>query len=182
MTVKIEVNISNKWLYFIVVVGALLVLGGGVWAYNSDMKKGDPPVFGHSAGEINVDTDGDGKADKNLQEALNSIINEGSEFKYNTSGSMILGLIPGKKYLVNVYGVTRNAGQGSEKLWAIGVSNCKKSPGVLIETRSSIGINWPDGQAPQSASFVVKAPADGCIRGYCDGRLGKVLYISALSI
>ena len=55
MAIKIEINITNKWLYSLMVIGIFLVLGVGVLAYNSDMRVGNPPVMGHSAGEINVE-------------------------------------------------------------------------------------------------------------------------------
>jgi hypothetical protein len=55
MVVKFEITMTNKWLYSLIAVGIFLALGVGVWAYNSDMMVGNPPVMGHSAGEINVE-------------------------------------------------------------------------------------------------------------------------------
>jgi len=49
MAIKLEINMTNKWLYSLIAVGVLLALGVGVYAYNSG---GSPSVFGHSADEI----------------------------------------------------------------------------------------------------------------------------------
>jgi len=58
MAIKFEINMTNKWLYSLVAVGVLLALGVGVYAYQSNMRVGNPPVMGHSAGEIHVDVGG----------------------------------------------------------------------------------------------------------------------------
>ena len=55
MAIKFEITITNKLLYSLIAVGVLLALGVGVWAYQSNMRAGNPPVMGHSAGEINVE-------------------------------------------------------------------------------------------------------------------------------
>jgi len=55
MAIKLEINMTNKWLYSLIAVGILLALGVGVYAYQSNMRAGNPPVMGHSAGEINVE-------------------------------------------------------------------------------------------------------------------------------
>lgn len=39
----------------LIAVGIVLALGVGVYAYQSNMREGNPPVMGHSAGEINVE-------------------------------------------------------------------------------------------------------------------------------
>ncbi len=49
--VKVEINLTNKWLYSLIVVGIVFVLGIGVYAYNSGLS---PSVMGHSAEEIMV--------------------------------------------------------------------------------------------------------------------------------
>jgi hypothetical protein len=71
MAIKFEINMTNKWLYSLIAVGIVLALGVGVWAYNSDMRAGSPPVMGHSAGEINVE-DSSGNI-VSLQDALDGI-------------------------------------------------------------------------------------------------------------
>lgn len=73
MAIKIEINMTNKWLYSLMVIGIFLALGVGVWAYNSDMRVGNPPVMGHSAGEINVENST--VEIVSLQDALDSISN-----------------------------------------------------------------------------------------------------------
>jgi len=55
MAIKLEINMTNKWLYSLIAVGVVLALGVGVYAYQSNMRAGNPPVMGHSAGEINVE-------------------------------------------------------------------------------------------------------------------------------
>jgi len=54
MAIKFEITMTNKWIYSLIAVGVLLLLGIGVWAYQYNMHAGNPPVMGHSAGEISV--------------------------------------------------------------------------------------------------------------------------------
>jgi len=70
MAIKLEINITNKWLYSLIAFGILLALGVGVYAYQSNMRAGNPPVMGHSAGEINVENS-TGQV-VSLQDALDS--------------------------------------------------------------------------------------------------------------
>lgn len=75
----------------------------------------------------------------------------------HTGTSSITGLISGKKYLVNIYGVTTNRGNGIATL--VGVV-CRNGSAVgfgaiLAQTGSSININWHDGQAPCSQGLIV---------------------------
>jgi len=46
--IEIKIKLSNRWLYFLVVIGILLIVGIGVWAYGTS----DPSTFGHTASEI----------------------------------------------------------------------------------------------------------------------------------
>ncbi len=62
--VKLEVNLTNRWLYTVLLAIVLLVVGGIVYAYNSGAA---PSVMGHSGEEIEVTVDG---ATKTLNEAL----------------------------------------------------------------------------------------------------------------
>jgi|TARA_B100001971_G_scaffold207140_1_gene226902 hypothetical protein len=55
MVVKFEITMTNKWLYSLIAVGVFLALGVGVWAYENNMRAGNPSVMGHSSGEINVE-------------------------------------------------------------------------------------------------------------------------------
>jgi hypothetical protein len=47
---KITINLSNKVAYTLIAIFVLAVIGGVVFAYNSNPA--DPAVFGHSADEI----------------------------------------------------------------------------------------------------------------------------------
>ncbi len=49
MAIKFEINLTNKWLYSLIIIGVLLILGVGVWAYNSGTS---PDVMGHSFEEL----------------------------------------------------------------------------------------------------------------------------------
>ena len=70
-TIKLEITLTNKWLYSFIGVIIIVVLGFGVWAYNSDMRAGNPPATGHSAGEINVENSAGEIV--SLQEALDNL-------------------------------------------------------------------------------------------------------------
>ena len=67
MANKSKKIMTNRWLYSLIAFGVLLALGIGVYAYQANMQEGDPPVMGHSAGEINVDISG---TTKTLQKAI----------------------------------------------------------------------------------------------------------------
>jgi len=162
MAVKIEVNLTNKWLYSLIFLGTLLVLGVVVYAYGSG---GPPSTFGHSGEEMDVTIDG---VTKTLNQALDEIKASVSNLDYQTVNSNSLSLIPGKKYLVHVYGTTRNAGQEWQTLGAVTITECAVSPYLLLSATPTASINWPDGSAPQSASMIITAPTSGCINGYVD--------------
>jgi len=68
MTIKLEINLTNKWLYSLIIIGVLFILSAGVWAYNS---KQSPSVMGHSGEEIEVTIDGQTKS-------LNDFFNGGT--------------------------------------------------------------------------------------------------------
>ena len=67
MAIKLEINMTNKWLYSLIAVGIVLALGVGVYAYQSNMRAGNPSIMGHSAGEIHVEVRGQIKT---LQEVI----------------------------------------------------------------------------------------------------------------
>jgi hypothetical protein len=81
---KIEINLTNKWLYSLIVVVSVLLLGVGVWAYQNGMMNGQPSVVGHSAGEIEVELNGE---NVNLQTAINNLASGSSGG--DTSGKII---------------------------------------------------------------------------------------------
>jgi hypothetical protein len=47
-TINIKINFSNRWLYFLITLGILAIVGVGVWAYGTS----SPSTFGHSIGEL----------------------------------------------------------------------------------------------------------------------------------
>jgi len=79
--------------------------------------------------------------------------------------SSISGLTPGKRYLVAVYGITADKTTGGAYLEPVRIRDSQGN--VLVETQG-LWINWHDGNAPQSAVFVIVAPPDGVIYGYTD--------------
>ncbi len=64
----ISIHLTNRWLYILIAIGILAVIGVGVYAYGTS----SPSTFGHSAGELNVDINGDGIIDKTLQQAIDN--------------------------------------------------------------------------------------------------------------
>lgn len=53
-SVKIQVNFTNKWLYFLIGILFIVIFSLGVWAYNAAGTGGNSAVFGHSADEIEL--------------------------------------------------------------------------------------------------------------------------------
>lgn len=68
MTIKLEINLTNKWLYSLIIISVLFIVSAGVWAYNSGKS---PNVMGHSGEEIEVTIDGQTKS-------LNDVFNGGT--------------------------------------------------------------------------------------------------------
>ncbi len=92
----------------------------------------------------------------------------------HTGTSTITGLISGKKYLVNIYGVTTNRGNGIATL--VGVV-CRNGAvvgigSILAQTGSSININWHDGQAPCSQGLIVTTTSTS-INGTTDNQAAR---------
>jgi hypothetical protein len=172
---RIEINLSNKAFYTLLALTGILLLAISVLAYNSNMQSGEPDIMGHSAGEINIEINGQVMS---LQDAIDtgkfSSAGEYHEAKGPTnSGLRIQGLISGKKYLVHVYGNIRS--DGSE-IQPVGVKECD---GEILSQTPPARVNWPDGGAPQSASFLITAPSSGCIEGFTDL---KEVYMNAVSL
>lgn len=70
----------------------------------------------------------------------------------------LAGLTIGKKYLIHVTGITRNNGTGNGilgqvRIYQTGVGSATLGP-FLASSPYTGTINWPDGNAPQSASLV----------------------------
>jgi hypothetical protein len=79
----------------------------------------------------------------------------------------ISGLKPGKPYLLNVLGRTLYRTDGAATLRGIRVTSCV-SPYAVILSNTSKSLDWADGSVPQSSTFAVTAPADGCLRATDD--------------
>lgn len=84
-----------------------------------------------------------------------------------TGTQSISSLTIGKKYLVTVYGISKNRGSGDYTLGAVMVRNTVACGGTLYASTPTATINWPDGHFPQSASFII-TPTSGTIYGYVD--------------
>ena len=69
---------TNKWLYSLIAVCIVLALGVGVYAYQSNMRAGNPPVMGPSAGEIHVENSSGEIV--SLQDALDDLGDQGTEY------------------------------------------------------------------------------------------------------
>jgi len=54
----IRIHLTNRWLYTLIAIGILAVIGITVYAYGTS----NPSVFGHSAGEIDLSGGVNGKA------------------------------------------------------------------------------------------------------------------------
>ena len=167
MKIKIKLTITG-WAYFLLAV--VILLNMGITVYGQSVTY---PIYGHSGDEISVTVDGE---EKMLNDALDDLSTELET--YTVNGNQINGLTPGRKYIVDVYGITVNRGEDNEMLNPIGVREC--GGGAILDQAPQQLINWHDGNAPQSASFVVDAPASGCIEGYVDS--GDPLYMNAVSI
>jgi hypothetical protein len=85
-----------------------------------------------------------------------------------TGTSTITGLTTGKKYLVSVYGIARDASTGTATLGSVRVGDgASLGAGTQLASTGSQSINWPDGNCPQSATMVITA-ASANINGTVD--------------
>lgn len=76
--------------------------------------------------------------------------------------STITGMTADKKYLVNIYSVIPNKGNLTFTLDAIVIrTGVSLGSGTILATTNSVSINWPDGNAPTSCSFIVDLTASG---------------------
>jgi hypothetical protein len=53
--IELKINLSNKAIYTLIVVGILVIVGVGVWAYGTS----SPSDFGHSLGEFEACDEGE---------------------------------------------------------------------------------------------------------------------------
>ncbi len=70
----------------------------------------------------------------------------------------VTGLTVGKKYLISVYGVAKHRGLGWATLGSVRISQTTVS-GAVIAATPSLSIEWPHGQHPVMATFIVTAPS-----------------------
>jgi len=80
--IKLQINITNQWLYSLIVFGFLLISGISIFAYQSDMYAGSPNIMGHSAGEIAVKNSAGQVV--SLQSILDSLATSSSSRKQTT--------------------------------------------------------------------------------------------------
>ncbi len=70
----------------------------------------------------------------------------------------VTGLTIGKKYLISVYGAAKHRGLGFAVLGAVRIAQ-NTANGPFIASTPSVFIEWPHGQHPQMATFIVTAPS-----------------------
>ena len=68
----INLHFTNRWLYTLIAIGILAIIGVGVYAYNSGLS---PSVMGHSAGELDLSGGVNGNAVFNGPVTANAGIN-----------------------------------------------------------------------------------------------------------
>jgi hypothetical protein len=77
MTIKFEINMTNKWLYSLIVIGVLLAFGVGVWAYEYLQSIPNP---GHKGDSVLISINGQ---EKTIQQAIDDGDFGGNyEYKY----------------------------------------------------------------------------------------------------
>ena len=81
-------------------------------------------------------------------------------------GGYIAGLIPGRRYVVSVNGITSH--RSNDGNWLEPVRVTDSSGTTIAQTHSPVFINWHDGSAPHSGTMAINAPADGVIYGFTD--------------
>jgi len=119
MAIKLEINMTNKWLYSLIAVGVLLALGVGVYAYQSDMRAGNPSVMGHSAGEIYVEFNG---AVVSLQTALDNLSLQTALDKINLNCLTVRAYENGNYFIIDGSGIVSdivNFTSQSERLMGV---------------------------------------------------------------
>lgn len=103
-----------------------------------------------------------------------------------TGVSSITGLTVGKKYLVSVYGICANKGNDTATLGAVRVgTTATPGGGSTLATTGSQSINWPDGQAPQSATLLITATAadiNGAVDWLSSGSYIAAKYMCAVQL
>jgi len=144
---EIKVNIQKKHVYLL---SLLIILTGGILFVQGQSASN----FGHSADDVQIAALG-----KSLEQAVVDGDFVGSSFAKTVNSNKVTGLTPGKKYLVNVHGITPTSGS---TFFPVRVEDCN---GNMVAETASYSVNWPDGNAPQSAAIVITAQTSGCVQG-----------------
>jgi hypothetical protein len=82
MAKKIQINMSNKVFYTFIALGIFILLGIGVFAYNSQLNS--PSVFGHTIDEIEI-IDSEGGAPVSLEQYIENRISGVGEIACDSS-------------------------------------------------------------------------------------------------
>jgi len=91
---KLQINLTNRWLYTLIVFFSLVVIGVGVYAYGTS----NPATFGHSAGELEGVCLSDGTNCPSLNGGGGSLWSQtGSNIYYNTGNVGIGTTTPSEK-------------------------------------------------------------------------------------
>lgn len=94
--------------------------------------------------------------------------------------SSITGLISGKTYLVHVFGYIQCRGNDAATDQGSTVRNgTTVGSGTILNQTGAVSINWPDGEAPESASLIVETTGTS-INGTID--LVAAEYMSAVQL
>ena len=72
ININLKINLTNRWLYSLIAIGILAIIGVGVYAYNSGLS---PSVMWHSAGERDLSGGVNGNAVFNGPVTANAGIN-----------------------------------------------------------------------------------------------------------
>lgn len=134
--------------------------------------------------ETLVTNDDDIPNKKYVDDAISVISGTGNLPSF-TGTSTITGLTPLKRYLVHVYGVTRNAGSGGPiVLGSVQVrQGTSVGSGTILDSTATQAINWPDGNVPQSATLLVSTPPGvTSINGVVDYKTSPVEFENALAM
>ena len=147
----------------------------------------DTGIYNSGTNEISFSTTGtqrfrieSGGVLRSLNSAYETLVTEDDDIpnkKYVDSVSPSVGGVPptsttflgsgsvsvltiGKKYLIHVYGITRSAGTGMHTMGSVRITQGGvPGSGTLVAQTPTRYMNWPDGNVPQSAHFVITAPS-----------------------
>ena len=103
--------------------------------------------------------------------------------------SSISGLNPNETYLVNGYGTMRSAGTSTHYMYPLYLRRGSTTPGVgtIVAQTPGQNIDWPDGAAPVTISYICEMSGDTAVNFYMDSSgstpdHGPALYMTAMQI